>query len=896
MVSIGDRIPPQNIEAEESILGGILIEPDSLERIREILCVDAFSLDAHRIIYQAILEVKISGKKPDLLSVMSHLSDNGKLFRIGGQSKLVQLVDRTVSTINIDQYAKLVTDKYIRRKLIHDCNEAINQAYKNEPIGETILSLEQLINPLSLIKDVSLKEIEQAETELELKQLTKDIEEIEKIENPFDRKVAIKSLMKRSRWDIRSEKEFLDFHAKWLDCKNKVRSYSLDEYFDKHGGKSTQWILDSWLPQRGITVLFSKGGQGKTSLVGSLTKALIEGSNWSGYRVAKPINILWIQTDQGASVTTQLLDRQGFFALSPEVRIRQRILDQWQIEQFHILQEELKQHHFDLVVIDSLNSVSRGAIYSENDQEFARPLIRLREIGERFNTSFLILHHANHAGELRGTTAIFSAADQVWKLDRIRPKEGEDRAEDREFANLEIQKSRFRQDNRTYRVEFNTEDFSWFAIGEMLPSSDVAVPMTNPTQQRILHFFTQHEGVGYQAQELSELLNINGDYLRKCLNALLRDGLISSLRGTRRNKVYFCGQLHTTPPDTDPPENSQGLVVLGSFSDPSDPSDPPDPSDPSDPSDPEESRGSRGSRGSEGSETPETPIEHEDQKSDFRSSLEDQRGSEGSEPPEPRFKVGDRFTSKVTRRTGVVEKILVLDDQLHWNYLARFDDSDKTGVIIEGNFEVPTQLTIEDAVIATDEHAWKIEGFQKGDRVRRKDRTFFQDTHHQWPVGVIEDWHEICDRKSFDVKLPSNEVLRIDAEYIEIDTPINSVFPRYVFAARVKSANKIGTLIGKKSHSALVRWDSSSEASVCKFKDLFFVDAESDPSPFFRAFGLFDKLGKGDKIRALKHPDHNGNTNKVGTVVSKKYESGKFLVCCEENFMIFNLEAVKKIS
>lgn len=211
--------------------------------------------------------------------------------------------------------------------------------------------------------------------------------------------------------------------------------------------------------------------------------------------------------------------------------------------------------------------------------------------------------------------------------------------------------------------------------------------------------------------------------------------------------------------------------------------------------------------------------------------------------------------------------------------------------------ELRSQLKPVRSAIATSvtPETWEISGFRKGDRVRLKNRTFLKGKYHQWPTGELVNWYNIVDRISFDVELPSREIIRVDAEYLEIDTPINSVFPRFRFGARVKKANKLGTLIGKKGHSALVLWDNLLETSTCKFGDLFFVDAEADTDPSERAFGLFEKLGKGSKVRALKHHDHKGNINKIGTVRAKKYEDGKFLVVCEEEFMIFNLEAVKVI-
>jgi replicative DNA helicase len=113
-----DRIPPQNIDAEEAILGGILLDPEAVSRVLDILRPEAFYLSAHQELYRAALTLQNQGSPTDLMSVTTWLQDRGLLEKVGGQSKLVELVDRTVSAVNIDQYARLVVDKYLRRKLI----------------------------------------------------------------------------------------------------------------------------------------------------------------------------------------------------------------------------------------------------------------------------------------------------------------------------------------------------------------------------------------------------------------------------------------------------------------------------------------------------------------------------------------------------------------------------------------------------------------------------------------------------------------------------------------------------------------------------------------------------------------------------------------------------------
>ena len=134
-----DRLPPQNIEAEEAILGGILLDPEAISRVSDRLVADAFYISAHKDIYQAAIRLYSGGKPTDLLSLTAWLADHNLLDKVGGKSKLAQLVDRTVSAVNIDALAALVMDKYLRRQLIKSGSEIVHLGYVTEKELATVL-------------------------------------------------------------------------------------------------------------------------------------------------------------------------------------------------------------------------------------------------------------------------------------------------------------------------------------------------------------------------------------------------------------------------------------------------------------------------------------------------------------------------------------------------------------------------------------------------------------------------------------------------------------------------------------------------------------------------------------------------------------------------------------
>ncbi|WP_333324026.1 replicative DNA helicase [Microcoleus sp. LAD1_D3] len=130
---------PTNIEAEEAILGGILIDPEAISRIAELLRPEFFAITAHQVIYRSALGLFLQGQPTDLMTVTTALTDRNQLEQVGGLTKLAQLVDRTVSAVNIDQYAVLVEDKYQRRKLIEAGNNIVQLGYETATPLETVL-------------------------------------------------------------------------------------------------------------------------------------------------------------------------------------------------------------------------------------------------------------------------------------------------------------------------------------------------------------------------------------------------------------------------------------------------------------------------------------------------------------------------------------------------------------------------------------------------------------------------------------------------------------------------------------------------------------------------------------------------------------------------------------
>ncbi|MHC5862739.1 replicative DNA helicase, partial [Nostoc sp.] len=153
-----NKLPPQSIESEEAILGGILLDPAAIERVRDILKPHHFYISAHGRIYNAAQRLNAQELPTDLLMITNYLADNGLLEIIGGRNKLASLVDRTVSAVNIDALAGLVVEKWKRRELGRLGNLAIELQHKSNeetPLEEAFSQLQDFIYELQRSSDTA---------------------------------------------------------------------------------------------------------------------------------------------------------------------------------------------------------------------------------------------------------------------------------------------------------------------------------------------------------------------------------------------------------------------------------------------------------------------------------------------------------------------------------------------------------------------------------------------------------------------------------------------------------------------------------------------------------------------------------------------------------------------
>ncbi len=127
-----NRVPPQSIDAEKSVIGGLLLDEEAWDQIADIVSEEVFYKPSHKKIFAAICELQKKNEPVDLVTVSNLLMAKNELDAIGGPGYLGTLLDQTPSATNIANYAKIIQDKYMLRRLIKINSQMTDKAYSHD--------------------------------------------------------------------------------------------------------------------------------------------------------------------------------------------------------------------------------------------------------------------------------------------------------------------------------------------------------------------------------------------------------------------------------------------------------------------------------------------------------------------------------------------------------------------------------------------------------------------------------------------------------------------------------------------------------------------------------------------------------------------------------------------
>ncbi|MBB3110893.1 replicative DNA helicase [Paenibacillus phyllosphaerae] len=145
-----DRVPPQNTEAEQAVLGAVLLQTEALVTTMERLRSEDFYTPSHQLIYEAMIELGEANQPIDLVTLTAHLQGKQQLEEVGGVSYLAKLGNAVPTAANVDYYAQIVEEKSLLRRLIRTATQIVSNGYAAaDDIGLMLSDAEQRILELS---------------------------------------------------------------------------------------------------------------------------------------------------------------------------------------------------------------------------------------------------------------------------------------------------------------------------------------------------------------------------------------------------------------------------------------------------------------------------------------------------------------------------------------------------------------------------------------------------------------------------------------------------------------------------------------------------------------------------------------------------------------------------
>jgi hypothetical protein len=366
---------PVNIEAEQSVLGAILVRPEVLDRVADLIEPREFYQVAHSRIFQAMLDLYGRHDPVDLVTVSGLLKERGQLEGVGGSVFLAGLSEQVGFATNADYYAGLVHDKAVLRQIKRAANEIIHA------VGGRIENVPEFLD------QVKTRFLEATET-------------------------GKNNGLRRSAEAIIELSEFLK-----IDLPQR------------------QTFLDPWFKEASINMISGWRGVGKTACAMGLGSAISRGDPFGPWQIITPAPCLYFDaemtqqdtTERFAGLFTDGTQKESLFILSDHYcnllgMPRADLLDEnWR----SWLKDELIRRGIKVWVLDNIGAVTSGI--DENSREAWSPINRwfldLRFAG----ISTVLLHHEGKTGSQRGTSAREDNLDISISLKRpqdYRPEDG----------------------------------------------------------------------------------------------------------------------------------------------------------------------------------------------------------------------------------------------------------------------------------------------------------------------------------------------------------------------------------------------------------------------------------------------------------------------------------------
>lgn len=379
---------------------------------------------------------------------------------------------------------------------------------------------------------------------------------------------SVARILKRSqicsRYKItKTELESLIQETKYKTQPRRLKAYTFDELLELES-ESLDWLIPELLPRGELVVLGGAPKCGKTLMAIDAAFAIATGEDFFLGLKCQRGKVLVISNDETVRSTKAKLSRRGF-RLGDGKHLM--VVSEWKIDQLYELEKTMEEFKPDLVIVDSLKSISTNSKISENSAEFANIIYNFKTVLNQFNCAGILIHHTNKNKEamgvakLRGSSSIVAATWGAWILDQI-PKQSPDGGKGLVIEPNDPARilSVFARDieGQLLKLEFNGENNSYARTDmELIREQD-------KLRDRILAVLRLNKN-GLSGREIIELMGMTKEEGRPVYNELNRmeaRRLISTISSTRDRRVTLYTitnheEVVIKEEDTPPPQNDE---------------------------------------------------------------------------------------------------------------------------------------------------------------------------------------------------------------------------------------------------------------------------------------------------------------------------------------------------
>lgn len=423
---------------------------------------------------------------------------------------------------DMDLKAEQDLEYWVLQTLVHSTYKRKDYALIARTYGTTTEEIEIIAKRLS--KEFGL--------DLDKNEFNAMVKQVQAIEAVADAGLREWKLQAVARHFKRSKRELLEAYNKALVNQAPIAPMKMSD-LRAACTVAVSWTVQGWMPKGVSVLLHATGGTGKTLFLYEIAAAIAKGQPWNDYPTEQgPVLIL--QSDEPNPVIESRLA-----TLEVDDDLPFTVYRDWQVEgmaqlEAYLRQETEQNRPVRFIVVDSITSTNKKTSISENDVEFARPVLQLAELAERFHCTIAIVHHSNANGDSRGTKAIHNAVSEVWAMSIADERTG-DRL-------LRIQKNRLGRPPGRYRFTFDPIGNTFTFKGE---EGEEDAAATNEKRIELWMNEILHRSVPYDPEEIAYHLAIPKDSVRKALSELWSKGLIMRTRrkGRGGGYLYYTGEL-----------------------------------------------------------------------------------------------------------------------------------------------------------------------------------------------------------------------------------------------------------------------------------------------------------------------------------------------------------------